>query len=56
MGTEAGCERWASVLAQDLLLILREPRHQIPRLGVPVRGKLRLGRGGQGCGAVRGGS
>lgn len=48
-GTEAACERSASVLSQGLLLILREPRHQIPRLGVPGRGKLRLGRGGRGA-------
>lgn len=51
MGTEAGSELWAPVVSQDRLLILRGPRHQIPGLPVPGRGKRRPGGVGEGCGA-----
>lgn len=48
MDSEAESEHLASILSQDRLLILRGPRHRIPRLGDPGRGKLRPGGGGNG--------
>lgn len=48
MDPEAETEYLASFLSHDRLLILRGPRHRIPRLGVPGRGKLRPGGGGNG--------